>query len=123
MKNKLSDIVIISAARTPIGTFNGSLKKMSSDKLGSIVIKEALKQSKFIGDEIDEIIMGQVLTAGAGQNPARQAAMMAGINKEKTATAGTITHLKLYYIIFYFYCIFLLFRFYCNFCLVSFYFL
>jgi len=85
MSNKSKEVVIVSAVRTPIGTFNGSLKKMSSDKLGSIVIKEALKQSKFIGDEIDEIIMGQVLTAGAGQNPARQSAINAGIPISKPA--------------------------------------
>ena len=79
MSNNSKEVVIVSAIRTPIGTFNGSLKKMRSDQLGSIVIKEVLKRSKFNKEEIDEVIMGQVLTAGAGQNPARQAAINAGI--------------------------------------------
>ena len=85
MGNKSNEVVIISAIRTPIGTYKGSLKKMRSDQLGSIVIKEILKQSKFSKDEIDEVIMGQVLTAGAGQNPARQAAINAGIPISKPA--------------------------------------
>ena len=85
MGNKSNDVVIISAIRTPIGTYKGSLKKMRSDQLGSIVIKEILKQSKFSKDEIDEVILGQVLTAGAGQNPARQAAINAGIPITKPA--------------------------------------
>jgi len=85
MGNYSNEVVIISAIRTPIGTYKGSLKKMRSDQLGSIVIKEILKQSKFSKDEIDEVIMGQVLTAGAGQNPARQAAINAGIPISKPA--------------------------------------
>ena len=85
MGNNSNEVVIISAIRTPIGTYKGSLKKMRSDQLGSIVIKEILKQSKFSKDEIDEVIMGQVLTAGAGQNPARQAAVNAGIPFSKPA--------------------------------------
>ena len=85
MSSKSNQVVIISAIRTPIGTYKGSLKKMRSDQLGSIVIKETLKQSKFSKEEIDEVIMGQVLTAGAGQNPARQAAINAGIPNSKPA--------------------------------------
>jgi len=85
MKNKLKEVVIVSAIRTPIGTFRGSLKNMRSDQLGSIVIKEVLKKSKFMNEEIDEVIMGQVLTAGAGQNPARQASINAGIPISKPA--------------------------------------
>ena len=85
MSSKLNQVVIVSAIRTPIGTYKGSLKKMRSDQLGSIVIKETLKQSKFSKEEIDEVIMGQVLTAGAGQNPARQAAINAGIPISKPA--------------------------------------
>jgi len=85
MKNKLIEVVIVGAIRTPIGTFKGSLRNMRSDELGSIVIKEVLSQSKFINEEIDEVIMGQVLTAGAGQNPARQAAIKAGIPNSKPA--------------------------------------
>ena len=85
MGNKSKEVVIISGIRTPIGTYKGSLKNVRSDQLGSIVIKEVLKKSKFSADEIDEIIMGQVLTAGAGQNPARQAAVNAGIPISKPA--------------------------------------
>ena len=85
MADKSKQIVIISAVRTPIGSYKGSLKKMRSDQLGSLVIKEALKLSKFSSDEVDEVIIGQVLTAGAGQNPARQAAISAGIPISKPA--------------------------------------
>ena len=85
MNNKSKEVVIVSAIRTPIGTYKGSLKNMRSDQLGSLVIKEVLEKSKFSKDEIDEVIMGQVLTAGAGQNPARQAAINAGIPISKSA--------------------------------------
>ena len=81
----MTDVVILEAIRTPIGSYKGSLKKIRSDQLGSIVIREVLKRSKFKEDEIDEVIMGQVLTAGAGQNPARQAAINAGISISKPA--------------------------------------
>ena len=86
MGNKSDEVVIVGAIRTPIGTYKGSLKNIRSDQLGSIVIKEILKESKFNKDEIDEVIMGQVLTAGAGQNPARQAAINAGIPISKPVT-------------------------------------
>jgi len=85
MTYKSKEVVIVSAVRTPIGSYRGSLKKMRSDQLGSLVIKEALKLTKFSSDEVDEVIMGQVLTAGAGQNPARQAAINAGIPISKPA--------------------------------------
>ena len=85
MSSKLNDVVIVGAIRTPIGTYKGSLKKMSADQLGSIVIKQVLKESKFSKEEIDEVIMGQVLTAGAGQNPSRQASINAGIPITKPA--------------------------------------
>ena len=85
MNIKSREVVIVGAIRTPIGTFKGSLRNMRSDELGSIVIKEVLKKSKFSSEEIDEVIMGQVLTAGAGQNPARQAAIKAGIPNSKPA--------------------------------------
>ena len=85
MKNKSIEVVIVAAIRTPIGTFKGSLRNMRSDELGSLVIKEVLKKSKFSNEEIDEVIMGQVLTACAGQNPARQAAIIAGIPNSKPA--------------------------------------
>ena len=85
MANKIKEVVIVSAVRTPIGAYKGSLKKIRSNQLGSTVIKEVLKRSKFGNDEVDEVIMGQVLTAGAGQNPARQAAVNAGIPISKPA--------------------------------------
>jgi len=85
MNNSINEVVIVEAIRTPIGAYKGSLKKLSADKLGSIVIREILRKSKFDKDDIDEVIMGQVLTAGGGQNPARQAAINAGINISKPA--------------------------------------
>ena len=85
MDNKSKDVVIVSAIRTPIGTYKGSLKEIRSDQLGSIVIKEVLKIHNFDKEDIDEVIMGQVLTAGTGQNPARQASLNAGIPISKPA--------------------------------------
>jgi acetyl-CoA C-acetyltransferase len=81
MSNKFSEVVIISAARTPIGAYKGSLKDIKADKLGSLVIEEAINRSGIDKKEVSEVIMGQVLTAGAGQNPARQAAINAGLSK------------------------------------------
>jgi len=81
MNNKLNEVVIIAAVRTPIGAFKGSLKDIKADQLGSIVIKEVIKRSNVDIQEINEVIMGQVLTAGAGQNPARQASINAGLSK------------------------------------------
>ena len=85
MKSNQNNIVITSALRTPIGTFNGSLKNLHGHHLGSIVTKEVMKKSNLNSEEIDELIMGQVLTSAAGQNPARQAAIQAGLPKTKTA--------------------------------------
>ena len=85
MSNKSREVVIVSAIRTPIGSYKGSLKDMRTDQLGSIVIEEILKKSKFDKTDIDEVIMGQVLTAGAGQNPARQAAINGGVPNSKPA--------------------------------------
>ena len=85
MNNSMNEVVIVEAIRTPIGAYKGSLKKLSADKLGSIVISEILRKNKLDKDAIDEVIMGQVLTAGGGQNPARQAAINAGINISKPA--------------------------------------
>jgi acetyl-CoA C-acetyltransferase len=73
------DVVIVGAVRTPIGAYKGSLKNLSADRLGSIVIKALLKKTQVSEKEIDDVIMGQVLTAGNGQNPARQASINAGI--------------------------------------------
>ncbi len=78
-------IVIASAARTPVGSFNGALAGVSAHALGAIAIQEALLRAGVAPGEVDEVIMGQILTAGQGQNPARQAAMGAGIPQEATA--------------------------------------
>ena len=85
MKSNNKNVVIISAVRTAIGAFNASLKNIQSHDLGSIVIKEVVKKSKLKPKDVDEVIMGQVLTAAVGQNPARQAAIKAGIPINKTA--------------------------------------
>jgi len=81
MNKKSSEVVIVAAVRTPIGAYKGSLKAMKADQLGSIVIKEVLNRAKINSEEIDGVILGQVLTAAAGQNPARQAAINAGLPK------------------------------------------
>ena len=80
-----SAVVITSAARTAVGSLGKSLKNIPGDELGSSVITDSIKKSKINSKDVDEIIMGQVLTGGAGQNPARQAAMKSGIPKEKPA--------------------------------------
>jgi len=85
MTKELDDIVITSALRTPIGTYRGSLKELSADKLGSICIKEVIKNSKLKADDIEQVVMGQVLTSATGQNPARQASVNAGIPVSKPA--------------------------------------
>ena len=85
MNNSINEVVIVEAVRTPIGSYKGALKNLRADKLGSIVISEILRKTKFDKNEIDEVIMGQVLTAGGGQNPARQAAISAGIDISKPA--------------------------------------
>ena len=84
-KSEEKEVVIVGAVRTVIGMFKGSLRKMRADQLGSIAISEVLKKSKFDKSEIDEVIMGQVLTTGGGQNPARQAAINAGLSISKPA--------------------------------------
>jgi len=85
MSFEQKNVVITSAKRTAIGSFRGSLKNMQAHDLGSIVIKEVIKKSKLKPEEIDDLIMGQVLTAGTGQNPARQAGIKAGLPIEKPA--------------------------------------
>jgi len=85
MSVKEKNVVITSAARTPIGTFRGSLKSKHAHNLGSAAIKEVIKRSQLNPNEVDELIMGQVLTGGSGQNPARQAGIEAGLPIEKTA--------------------------------------
>ena len=81
----MTDIVIASAARTPVGSFNGAFTSTPAHDLGAVAIKAALQRAKVEPSEVDEVILGQVLTAGQGQNPARQAAMKASIPQEKTA--------------------------------------
>ena len=85
MSIEQKNVVITAAARTAIGTFRGSLKNLQAHDLGSVVIKETIKKSKLNSNDVDEIIMGQVLTGASGQNPARQAAIQAGLPVEKTA--------------------------------------
>ena len=81
----MTDIVIASAARTPVGSFNGALATLSAHALGEIAIVEAMKRAKVAPADVDEVVLGQILSAGEGQNPARQAAVGAGIPVEKTA--------------------------------------
>ena len=80
-----SDIVITGAARTPVGSFSGAFATTPAHELGAIAIKAALERSKVDASDVDEVILGQILSAGQGQNPARQAAMKAGVPQEKTA--------------------------------------
>ncbi|MCX7354671.1 MAG: acetyl-CoA C-acetyltransferase [Alphaproteobacteria bacterium] len=81
----MTDIVIASAVRTPIGAFNGALSTLPAHDLGKVAIAEAMKRAKVGAEDVSEVIMGQILAAGAGQNPARQAAIGAGVPVEKTA--------------------------------------
>lgn len=78
-------IVIVEAKRTAIGAFGGGLSSLPADELGQIVIKHVLADTGVAANDVDEVILGQVLTAGVGQNPARQAAIKAGIPEDKTA--------------------------------------
>ena len=81
----MSNIVIVSAARTPVGSFNGSLASVPAHELGRTAIEAAIGKAGVKAEEVNEVILGQVLTAGQGQNPARQAAMAAGVPKEASA--------------------------------------
>ena len=85
MSKKSNDVVITAALRTPIGVYKGSLKDLSAVKLGALTIKEAVHNSKIKAEEIDEVIMGHVLTSGLGQNPARQASILASVPVSKPA--------------------------------------
>jgi acetyl-CoA C-acetyltransferase len=80
-----SDIVIAGATRTPVGSFNGAFASLPAHDLGKAVIGELLSRTKVAAEEVDEVILGQILTAGEGQNPARQASINAGLPKETTA--------------------------------------
>ncbi|HWL30891.1 MAG TPA: acetyl-CoA C-acetyltransferase [Xanthobacteraceae bacterium] len=79
------DIVIVSAARTPVGAFNGALSGLPAHALGKVAIEAALKRAGVEGGQVSEVIMGQILTAGQGQNPARQASIAAGVPVETPA--------------------------------------
>ena len=81
----MNDVVIAAAARTPIGAFNGGLSSVPAHYLGQVAIEEAMRRAAVEPGEVDEVVMGQILAAGAGQNPARQAAVNAGIPVERTA--------------------------------------
>ena len=81
MSKDASTIVIASAARTPVGAFNGSLARLPAHDLGKIAIKAALQRARVEPGEVSEVILGQILSAGAGQNPARQAS----INRPQTS--------------------------------------
>ena len=80
-----SDIVIAGAGRTAVGAFNGAFANTPAHQLGAAVIKDVIARAKVAPDEVDEVIMGQILAAGEGQNPARQASIVAGLPKETTA--------------------------------------
>lgn len=81
----MTEIVIASAARTPVGAFNGAFASLPAHALGTVAIKAAMERAQIEGAEVDEVILGQILAAGAGQNPARQASVNAGIPVEHTA--------------------------------------
>ena len=81
----MNDVVIASAVRTAIGTFGGGLSVLSGAELGEIAIREVLLRANILGDDVDEVVLGQVLTAATGMNPARQASIAAGIPQERTA--------------------------------------
>jgi acetyl-CoA C-acetyltransferase len=81
----MTEVVIAGAARTPVGAFSGGLSSVPASDLGSVAISAALERAGVPASEVDEVILGQILTAGTGQNPARQAAMGAGVPQEKTA--------------------------------------
>ncbi|MBI5443641.1 MAG: acetyl-CoA C-acetyltransferase, partial [Deltaproteobacteria bacterium] len=81
----MDQIVIVGAARTAVGAFNGALSSVPASQLGQIAIIEALNRAKVAPSDVSDVILGQVLTAGVGQNPARQASVGAGIPVERTA--------------------------------------
>jgi len=81
----MSDVMIASAARTPVGAFNGSLSGLSAAELGTVAISAALERAGIPASDVDEVVLGQVLTAATGMNPARQALLAAGIPDDRTA--------------------------------------
>src|SRR4026209_1918956 len=85
MANAENSVVIVAATRTPVGSFNGALSTVTAHALGAVALKGAMARAKVEPKEVDEVIMGQILTAGQGQNPARQASIGSGIPAAKTA--------------------------------------
>src|SRR5205807_8946525 len=83
----MNDAVIVSAVRTPVGSFGGNFKDVPATELGAVAIRAALERAGLRGADVEEVVLGCVLQAGLGQNPARQAAIAAGIPKEVPATA------------------------------------
>src|SRR5260221_13692123 len=81
----MTEIVIAGAARTPVGSFNGGLSSVPAHYLGQVAIAEAMRRANIDAKEVSEVVMGQILSAGEGQNPARQAAIAAGLPPEVTA--------------------------------------
>src|SRR6201996_151897 len=75
----MEEVVIVSAARTPVGAFTGAFATLPAHKLGEVAVRAALERAKVDGNDVSEVILGQVLTAAQGQNPARQAAIAAGL--------------------------------------------
>src|ERR671933_411951 len=82
---RVTDVVIVSAARTPVGAFSGALSTVPAHYLGQVAVQAALERAKVEAAEVSEVILGQILTAGQGQNPARQASINAGVPKEVPA--------------------------------------
>jgi acetyl-CoA C-acetyltransferase len=85
MASSDNPIVIVSAARTPVGSFSGALSSLTGHALGAVAIKAAMARAKVDAKDVEEVIMGQILTAGQGQNPARQASIAAGVPIESPA--------------------------------------
>ncbi|MGA2007024.1 MAG: acetyl-CoA C-acyltransferase, partial [Solirubrobacteraceae bacterium] len=82
----MEDAVIVSAVRTPVGSFGGHFKDVAATELGAQVVRAALERAEISGEEVDEVLLGCVLQAGLGQNPARQVAIGAGLPNEVPAT-------------------------------------
>src|SRR3972149_2760783 len=87
-EDTMNEVVIAGAARTPIGTFGGSFAEVPATRLGAVAIAEALKRAGVKPEQVDEVLMGNVLSAGLGMNPARQAALAAGVPDSTPAAGG-----------------------------------
>lgn len=86
MMNQSNEVVILSASRTPVGSFNGALKSFTAPQLGVVALKDALAKSKVDPALVEEVYFGNVVQAGVGQSPARQVALTAGLNASSDAT-------------------------------------